>query len=64
MEWDQIVPFYGRREIVRGSVYSYYEFSSQSLLNDTEWRDKVKSQPHPNWVKPYVYVEEPAAQPK
>ena len=58
MEWDQIVPFYGRREIVKGSVYSYYEFTSRTLLNDSEWLQKLNSQPRPDWVKPYTSSKE------
>jgi hypothetical protein len=58
LEWDQVVPFYGRREIVKGSVYSYYEFESPTLLDDVQWREKVISQPRPDWVKPYIYAEE------
>ncbi|HTC92663.1 MAG TPA: DUF3160 domain-containing protein [Terriglobales bacterium] len=57
MEWDQVIPFYGRREIVKGSVYSYYEFTSPALLDDTEWRAKADAQPHPEWVKPYIFTE-------
>jgi hypothetical protein len=38
MEWDWIVPFYGRREIVKGSIYSYYEFLWPKPMTDQEWR--------------------------
>ena len=58
MEWDNIVPFYGRHEIVMGSVYSYYEFDSRSLLNDKEWTDKVKMQPLQPWVNSFVTKQE------
>jgi hypothetical protein len=54
LEWDQVVPFFGRREIVKGSVYSYYEFSSSQPFTDREWRKKVASQPRPKWVQPYL----------
>jgi hypothetical protein len=54
MEWDHIVPFFGRREIVKGSVYSYYEFASGVLLNDAEWREKLPAQAHPNWIAPFI----------
>jgi len=54
MEWNHIVPFYGRHEIVKGSVYSYYEFSSRQLLNDQEWRKTVKKQEFSPWLKPYI----------
>ncbi|HLJ89375.1 MAG TPA: DUF3160 domain-containing protein [Candidatus Angelobacter sp.] len=55
LEWDQIVPFFGRREIVKGSVYSYYEFTSPTPLTDTQWRKQLKSQPaRPQWIAPYI----------
>jgi hypothetical protein len=54
LEWDQIVPYYGRREIVKGAVYSYYEFTSHTPMTDEDWRKKVDSQPHPIWLQPYV----------
>ncbi len=53
LEWDNLVPFFGRHEIVKGPVYSYYEFKSENLLNDKEWAEKVKSQSILPWVKPY-----------
>ncbi|MGB8028381.1 MAG: DUF3160 domain-containing protein [Terracidiphilus sp.] len=37
LEWDQVVPYFGRREIVKGSVYSYYEFPSTTPLTDIDW---------------------------
>jgi hypothetical protein len=37
LEWDQVVPYFGRREIVKGSIYSYYEFPSSSPLTDPAW---------------------------
>jgi hypothetical protein len=54
MEWDHIVPFYGRHQIVKGSVYSYYEFPSNSILTDEEWRSLVSQQTLTTWIKPYV----------
>ena len=54
MEWDQIVPYFGRREIAKGSVYSYYEFVSDRLLNDAEWRQKLPAQPHPDWIASFL----------
>lgn len=54
MEWNHIVPFYGRHQIVKGAVYSYYEFESNQLLSDEEWREKVKKQEFLPWIKPYV----------
>jgi len=54
MEWNYIVPFYGRHQIVKGSVYSYYEFESNQLLNDSEWREKVGQASFLPWIKPYI----------
>jgi len=54
LEWDHTVPYFGRHEIVKGAAYSFYEFSSDSILNDAEWVKRLASQPHPAWVAPYV----------
>jgi hypothetical protein len=54
MEWNHIVPYYGRRQIVRGAVYSYYEFVSDEFLNNNEWRNRVEKQDLMPWIKPYV----------
>jgi len=40
LEWDQVVRYFGRREIVKGSVYSYYEFPSSAPLTDLAWAGK------------------------
>ena len=40
LEWDQVVPYFGRREIVKGSIYSYYEFPSSTPLTDLTWAGK------------------------
>jgi len=62
-EWDHVVPFFGRHQLVKGAVYSYYEFASKRLLNDKEWLGMVKSQPRPTWVQPYFTSEEPKEAP-
>ena len=54
LEWDQIVPFFGRQEIVKGSVYSYYEFASPTPLNDAEWRAGLSVAARPAWAAPFV----------
>jgi hypothetical protein len=54
LEWDQIVPYFGRREVVKGATYSYYEFTSNNPLTDEEWRKRIDSQPRPAWLQPYV----------
>jgi hypothetical protein len=52
-EWEHIVPFYGRRQIVKGSIYSYYEFTSAQILNDEEWRNIARQKEMVPWIKPY-----------
>ena len=54
LEWDYMVPYYGRYQIVKGAIYSYYEFASATLLNDEEWREKATKQAVLPWIKPYV----------
>lgn len=51
MEWHQLVPYFGRRQIALGSVYSYYEFTSKELFNNEEWRQALGRHPHPEWVQ-------------
>lgn len=53
--WDQIVPFFGRRQIASGSIYSYYELVSAELLDDSEWLGNVDGQPRPPWLRPFVH---------
>lgn len=54
MEWNFTVPFYGRHQIVKGAIYSYYEFISDKVLTDQEWRESVNQQEILPWIKPYV----------
>lgn len=63
MEWNWIVPYFGRREIVKGAVYSYYEFLSDAPLTDAEWNQRLSvdeknqnpSPPsHPGWISPFL----------
>ncbi|UXI66502.1 DUF3160 domain-containing protein [Tahibacter amnicola] len=54
LEWDQVVPFYGRREIVKGSVYSYYEFPSDTVMTDAQWRDRVDQATRPAWISRHL----------
>jgi hypothetical protein len=54
MEWDQVVPFYGKRELVRGAVYSYFEFASNAPLTDEDWRKQEAQTPHPAWIRPFI----------
>jgi|WetSurMetagenome_2_1015567.scaffolds.fasta_scaffold06661_5 hypothetical protein len=62
LEWDYIVPYYGRHEIVKGSVYSYYEFNSNQLFDDKDWRNKLKTQSFLPWIKPMI-TEQPLSYP-
>jgi hypothetical protein len=70
LEWDQTAPFYGRREIVKGSVYSYYEFPSKTPMSDTAWSgghkentngkaapSVVDKQARPSWISPFLSAE-------
>ncbi len=54
LEWDHVTPFYGRTQIVKGAAYSYYEFASQELLNDEEWRRRLPSETRPARIRPYL----------
>jgi hypothetical protein len=54
MEWDQTVPYFGRREIVKGAVYSFYEFGSDSLFNDKEWQDRLSKENRLGWIETFV----------
>jgi hypothetical protein len=66
LEWDQIVPYFGRSEIVKGSIYSYYELASDHPIDDAAWRDRVDRQARPDWVSRYMSNVElscPARQP-
>jgi hypothetical protein len=54
LEWDQIVPYFGRQEIVKGSVYSYYEFTSPQPMTDAEWRLKRVRTARPSWVTSFL----------
>jgi len=52
LQWMQIVPYFGRRQIVAGAVYSYHEFVSQDLYDYERWRKEVATHPHPTWGQP------------
>lgn len=54
LEWDQIVPFFGRKQIVKGSTYSYHEIRSPSVITDSEWRSKINTIPRPAWLTEFI----------
>lgn len=60
MEWRQVVPFFGRRQIVVGGIYSYHELISHELYDNAKWRKEVAERAHPAWVQAYV-AGEPAS---
>ena len=53
IEWDQIVPFFGRKQVVKGVTYSYYETTSKNVMTDKDWASKVSSMVRPKWISPY-----------
>jgi hypothetical protein len=54
LEWKLVIPHRGRRQVVRGAVYSYYELIRDEPLSDEEWRRMETSAPRPAWVTPFV----------
>ena len=60
LEWRQIVPYFGRREIVVGGTYSYYEFVSPTLFDNEMWRRDLDKHARPRWVQPLVASTGPA----
>ena len=56
LEWDQIIPDFGHHDIVKGGIYSYYEFAAPAPMTDSEWRGKIDSTPPPAWVGPYLAI--------
>lgn len=51
LEWRQIVPYFGRRQIVVGAVYSYYEFASNELYDNERWRRELPRYSRPAWIE-------------
>jgi hypothetical protein len=54
LEWKLVLPHFGRRQIVRGAVYSYFEVIHDTPLSDEEWRAMEDRTPRPDWVAPFV----------
>lgn len=52
-EINVIVPYFGRRQIVKGPVYSYYEFRSSEVWNNEKWRQKYQTHELPIWIRDY-----------
>ncbi len=64
IELDQIVPFFGRRAVVKGSAYSYYELISPKVLDDKEWINLTPSTARPPWISPDFSAETLACPPQ
>lgn len=54
LEWEIIVPHYGQRQMVKGAVYSFYDFVKPHPISDKEWREILPEQALPEWIKPFV----------
>ena len=54
LEWDLIAPAFGRREIVKGAVYAYHEFTAPEPITDESWRQRVGTEPHPAWMRKFL----------
>lgn len=54
LEFDLVVPFFGRRQVVKGAVYAYHELTSRAPMTDEEWRKRAGSEPLVKWAQPYV----------
>ncbi len=63
-EWDAVVPAFGRRDIVKGSVYAYHELVSDKPMSDADWLKAVDSTPHPPWLRRYTSPTELTCPPK
>lgn len=64
LEWNHVVPYFGRHQVVKGCVYSYYEFVSKRALSDKDWRGMVESQQRPAWIEPFVVKEKLLGRPE
>lgn len=60
LEWNQSVGKPGARQLMRGSIYSYFEFESARPMTDETWRQQEKDMPHPAWVSKFL-VSKPMA---
>jgi hypothetical protein len=60
LEWNQSVGKPGARQLMRGSIYSYFEFVSAQPMTDETWRQREKATPRPAWVSRY-FVNKPLA---
>lgn len=64
VEWDFIVPFFGRKQVVKGSAYSYYEFVNEKLIDDSDWIKQLPSSDYVPWVRPFISKQQLSYPPK
>lgn len=57
LEWNQSVGKPGARQLMRGSIYSYFEFESSQPMTDETWRKQEKNTPHPAWVSKFLVTK-------
>lgn len=63
-EINVAVPYYGRRQIVKGPVYSYYEFRSLDLWSNDKWQKGLDKAEIPIWIRDYYEGSNTAGIPK
>jgi len=54
VEFDLVVPFFGRRQVVKGAVYAYHELTSRAPMTDEEWRKRAGNEPLMGWAEPFA----------
>jgi len=54
LEWDLIVPYYGRKQVVKGAVYSFYSFTKPNPISDKDWRSELNEHDLPEWIMSYI----------
>lgn len=64
VEWDQIVAHFGRRQIVKGVSYSFYEFTSPELMDDSEWLEKLPSASRLSWISKFFSSHKTSCPPR
>jgi hypothetical protein len=54
LEWNQSVGKAGARQLMRGAIYSYFEFEAAQPWTDDRWRELEKSTPRPAWIARFL----------
>lgn len=58
LEWNQVVEFFGRKQLVRGPIYNYQELVADHVITDEEWRSNASKEPLFKGVKRYFSADE------